>query len=100
MHVIELPIYKTKTDHPRFLRHQEGHKDKKKHKNKKHKDHDKVSKKAQNLSSKSTLEHDVANHDNYAYSTELYVGSNLQPLNLLLDTGSSIMWLQSEECDP
>ena len=45
------------------------------------------------LSSLSTIEHEVANHDNYAYSTTIYVGSNRQPLNVLLDSGSSVMWL-------
>ena len=46
-------------------------------------------------SSKATLAHDVRNHGNYAYSTQLYLGSHHQPVSLLLDTGSSIMWVQS-----
>ena len=51
-----------------------------------------------NLSSKNALEHLVSNHDNYAYSITLYLGSHRQPLNLLLDSGSSVMWVQSTEC--
>lgn len=50
------------------------------------------------FSTKATLAHDVKNHANYAYSTQLYIGSHHQPVSLLLDTGSSIMWVQSKEC--
>ena len=70
--VIELPLQRTSAPRRRYL--QDIH------------------------SSDHVLEHDVANHDNYAYSTTLYVGSHWQPLNLLLDSGSSIMWVQSEDC--
>ena len=73
--IIELPINRVFAPHRRFLQGQQS-----------------------NFSSVSVLEHGVQNHENYAYSTTLYVGSHLQPLNLLLDSGSSIMWLQSEEC--
>ena len=78
--VIELVIEKSETRKPRLL--------------------DQVAEYETSLSSKATYGHKVENHDNYAYSTTLYVGSNRQQLNLLLDTGSSIMWLQSEQCSP
>ena len=57
-----------------------------------------IGKRQLSLTSKSTLEHGVENHENYAYSTTLFVGSHRQPLNLLLDSGSTIMWVQSPEC--
>ena len=43
-------------------------------------------------------EYVVSNHDNFAYSGLLYVGSHKQPLNFILDSGSSVMWVQSEDC--
>ena len=52
----------------------------------------------ESLSSLHASGHLVSNHENYAYSTTLYLGSHRQPLNLLLDSGSSVMWVQSTEC--
>ena len=71
--VIELPLKRTRVDHPRLLQ-------------------------SSQYSSIGTFQHNVANHDNYAYSTTLYIGSERQPLNLILDSGSSIMWVQAAEC--
>ena len=50
------------------------------------------------LSSETTYDHEVENAGNYAYMSKFYIGSNRQELRLVLDTGSSLMWVQGNEC--
>ena len=50
------------------------------------------------LSSDTTFLHEVENAGNYAYMSKFYIGSNRQEVNLVLDTGSSMMWVQGSEC--
>lgn len=40
----------------------------------------------------------MTNIENYVYSTPVYFGSHRQQLDLIVDSGSSVMWVQSEEC--
>ena len=45
------------------------------------------------LSDEKTFVHEVDNAGNYAYMSSFYIGSNRQELKLVLDTGSSVMWV-------
>ena len=50
------------------------------------------------LSDETTFVHEVDNAGNYAYMSSFYIGSNRQEMKLVLDTGSSVMWVQGSEC--
>ena len=50
------------------------------------------------LSDETTFVHEVDNAGNYAYMSNFYIGSNRQEMKLVLDTGSSVMWVQGSEC--
>lgn len=40
----------------------------------------------------------VSNSQNYQYSVSVYVGTHLQKVNLIIDTGSSWTWLVGDQC--
>ena len=50
------------------------------------------------LTSNTTYVHEIENALNYAYMSTFYIGSSQQPMKLVLDTGSSLMWVQGDEC--
>ena len=50
------------------------------------------------LTSNTTYEHEIENAQNYAYMSTFYIGSSQQAMKLVIDTGSSLMWVQGDEC--
>ena len=45
------------------------------------------------------IEKDLANIYNYQYFGDLYVGTHLQRMTFIFDTGSSWTWLPNQDCN-